>query len=182
MGGLAACVSGGEHGKKATQECRCGFRGHPTRGCDCSEGEVRRYQHRVSGPLLDRIDLHVAVPPLDADALRLRPPGVATGLQRPQVAAARARQAERFAGRRFRTNADMPGPLTPALLRPAQEVEERLLDATRRLSLSARAHARVWRLARTAADLEGREEIAWNDVAEAPGYRALLGNGAQPIP
>ena len=165
----------------AMNPCPCGFRGHPTRGCDCSEGEVRRYQHRVSGPLLDRIDLHVAVPPLDPEALRLRAPGASTCVQRPTVAAARTRQAERFAGRRFRTNAEMPGPLTPALLRPAAGVEERLLDAMRRLSLSARAHARIWRLARTAADLEAREEIAWDDVAEALGYRALLGNGADAV-
>lgn len=166
----------------AMNPCPCGFRGHPTRACDCSEGEVRRYQHRLSGPLLDRIDLHVAVPPLDPEALRLRAPGTATGIQRPVVEAARARQAERYAGRRFRTNADLPGPFTPGQLRPAAGVEERLLDAMRRLSLSARTHARIWRLARTAADIDGRDEVVWDDVAEALGYRALLRCGPSPIP
>jgi magnesium chelatase family protein len=151
----------------AMNPCPCGHLGDGSRRCRCTAHELVRYRRRVSGPLLDRMDLHVDVPAV-APALLGTGGGTPSAEVRARVARARAAQAERG-----RANARLRG----AGLRRACAVDadgRRLLQvAVERLGLSARAHDKVLRVARTIADLEGREALRAPDVAEAIQYRAL---------
>jgi magnesium chelatase family protein len=151
----------------AMNPCPCGHLGDGSRRCRCTAHELVRYRRRVSGPLLDRMDLHVDVPAV-APALLGTGGGTPSAEVRARVARARAAQAERG-----RANARLRG----AGLRRACAVDadgRRLLQvAVERLGLSARAHDKVLRVARTIADLEGREALRGPDVAEAIQYRAL---------
>jgi magnesium chelatase family protein len=149
--------------------CPCGYAGDPTRECTCSAGTIARYQKRISGPLLDRIDIHVEVPRIDYEKLTDRREGE-------RSADVRARQARRFAGTpRLTCNADMG----PAEVRRHCVVEAGaqplLKAATQRLQLSARAFHRVLKLARTIADLADAEQIAAPHLAEALQYRPRVG-------
>lgn len=158
----------------AMNPCPCGYYNHPTRECTCSAGAVHRYMNRISGPLLDRIDLHVEVTPVPAGALSDAAPGEPSASVRERVVRARQVQAERFRGLEgVHTNAVM----TPALLREHCRLDAAcgaLLErAMERLSLSARAYDRILKVARTIADLAGRAHIEAADVAEAIGYRSL---------
>jgi magnesium chelatase family protein len=154
--------------------CPCGMLGERGRGgCTCSQEQVRRYRGRISGPLLDRIDLHVEVPSVPLSELERTPYGEASAAVRERVVAARARQERRFAGAGARCNAE----ITPALLREHCALDRNALDllarVTRRLRLSARGFDRVRKVARTIADLAGRDEITVADVAEAVSFRVL---------
>jgi magnesium chelatase family protein len=157
----------------ATNPCPCGFYGDTRRSCLCSSAEVHRYRRRISGPLLDRIDLQVEAPALDPTELRGARSGESSTAVRRRVTAARARQLERFAGRGIFSNARM----SPRELRRYCSLDadgERVLDAAvERLSLSARSHGRVLRIARTIADLAGESQIRASHVAEAVQYRTL---------
>jgi magnesium chelatase family protein len=154
----------------AMNPCPCGYAGDPGGRCRCSGEAVARYRARVSGPLLDRIDLQVEVPRTRAEELRPdAAPGEASATVRARVLAARARQ---FA-RAGRANAHLrPREVArDARLAPAeQHLLERAVD---RLQLSARAHQRILRVARTVADLAGADAIAAPHLAEAIGYRRL---------
>jgi magnesium chelatase family protein len=156
----------------AMNPCPCGFLGDPRRPCECPEPMVERYRARVSGPLLDRIDLQVEVPVPKLRELRQEPgePSRAVALR---VAAARALQQRRFAGRPLPVN----GAMEPSDLRrwcPLDPAGQRLLDlAFERLGLSARALARVLKVARTIADLTAADRIAPAHVAEAIQYRTF---------
>ncbi len=157
----------------AMNPCPCGWYGDPRRACRCTLHELQSYRRRISGPLLDRIDLHVDVPAVPCAAL----PGAGTAepsrAVRERVIAARRRQAERAAGRAPRLNARLKG---AALRRTcAVDVAGRtmLAAAVEKLGLSARAHDRILRLARTIADLGGSERTLPVHVAEAIQYRAL---------
>ncbi|MEB3329478.1 MAG: YifB family Mg chelatase-like AAA ATPase [Candidatus Sericytochromatia bacterium] len=157
----------------ALNPCPCGHRGDPGKPCTCSEGQAARYWSRLSGPLLDRIDLHVAVPRLgEAELLDARP-AESSAAVRARVAAARERQAARLGER--------PGPRVNARLTPAELRRHTRLDpagqallreAIARLALSGRAVDRVLKASRTIADLAGREAIASEDLAEALQLRA----------
>lgn len=162
----------------AMNPCPCGYAGDPTRECTCSPGTIARYQKRLSGPLLDRIDIHVDVPRIEYEKLTGRGEAERSAAVRERVLAARERQARRFAGSpRTTCNADMG----PAEVRRFCEVEataEPLLKAaTQRLQLSARAFHRVLKLARTIADLAGAETIGAPHVAEALQYRPRVDVG-----
>lgn len=132
-----------------------------------------RYRGRVSGPLLDRIDLHVEVARADAGAIVHDGPGEATAPVRERVARARQVQADRFRGLPVRDNASLAGRLLRSHCAATPDATSLLEHAIRRLALSARAHDRILRVARTLADLAGEGVIDTERLAEAIGYRAL---------
>jgi magnesium chelatase family protein len=151
--------------------CPCGYHGDAERTCTCSHSVVARYQKRLSGPLLDRIDIHVDVPRVNYDKLASARQGEPSSAVRERVTAARVRQAERFRRTRLLTNADMG----PAEVRRHCQLDgagQRLMQAAmRQLHLSARAYHRVLKLARTIADLAGAADIGPAHLAEAIQYR-----------
>jgi magnesium chelatase family protein len=155
----------------AMNPCPCGYHGDPKRNCTCAASAVARYQKRISGPLLDRIDIHLEVPRIPHELLADRRPGEPSAAIRERVERARAVQAQRFAGTALLTNADM-GPKELRAFAALDEAGEALLGAAvRRMALSARAYHRVLKLARTIADLAGEERVATAHVAEALQYR-----------
>lgn len=158
----------------AMNPCPCGYAGDPTRDCVCPPPAVQRYRGRISGPLLDRIDLHVDVPAIAWKDLAVREPGESTAAIRARVEAARDRQRRRFAGLAgTHANAHM-GPREIRRHCQLDEPSEALLrSAITRLGLSARAYHRVLKLARTIADLAGEETLGVAHVAEAIQYRSL---------
>jgi magnesium chelatase family protein len=157
----------------ATNECPCG---RPRSDCRCTEPELARYYRRLSGPLLDRIDLicTVAAPRreelIDQDGAR----GEHSAAVRARVVAARERQTARLSGAVALCNAQMDGPLTRATVPLDAEAASLLASADSPAELSGRAHDRVLRLARTIADLDGRERVLADDVDEALGYKLTL--------
>ncbi len=159
----------------AMNPCPCGFFNDPVRECTCSPTAIARYQKRISGPLLDRIDIHVEVPRVDYEKLADKRQVETSAIIRARVQAARERQLQRFTGSKLTCNAEMG----PAEVRDCCDVEpaaEKLLKAAmHQLHLSARAFHRVLKLARTIADLAESELIAANHVAEAIQYRPRLG-------
>lgn len=157
----------------AMNPCPCGYFGHPTRACTCTPFAIERYLQRISGPLLDRIDLHVEVPPVDYDALAGTAAGEASSAILARVTAARQRQQQRYAGHGISCNAQ----LTPKLLRryctPTPAADRLLRLAFEKMGLSARAYDRVLKVSRTIADLDGAEQIDSAHVSEAIQYRNL---------
>ena len=155
----------------AMNPCPCGYFGDPVKECTCAPASVTRYQKRISGPLLDRIDIHIEVPRVDFDKLADDRIGEPSDRIRARVESARGRQRERFAGTGLTNNADMgPGEVRRfCLLDPAGRALVR--QAMSQLQLSARAFHRVLKLARTIADLAGQAEIAPAHLAEALQYR-----------
>jgi len=160
--------------KKATQLCPCGHHGDGTSRCRCSPGEVSRYRGRVSGPLLDRIDVHLEVPRVGYGDLARAGDGRSSEEVRECVSRARAVQAARLAGLGPRTNAEIPTRLLGRLCARTADAESLLRAAVERMGLSARAHARILRVARTVADLEGAETIDRVHLSEALGAREPL--------
>jgi magnesium chelatase family protein len=162
----------------AMNPCPCGFRGDPRKECTCSGHDVARYRRKVSGPLLDRIDLHVEVPAISSGDLAAEEAPEPSARVRERVQAARARQTGRTGDPRL-TNAA----LTPSRLRATAglhpEASALLARAMDRLALSARAHQRVVRVARTIADLEAAAGTGPAHVAEALRYRRVL--NAEPL-
>lgn len=156
----------------AMNPCPCGFHGDPVRECACSPVSVSRYQRRISGPLLDRIDLFVQVPRVEYEKLVSDAPAESSEAIRQRVEAARARQRTRFAGTACLTNADM-SPVEARQHCTLDEAGQRLIQAAmERFNLSARAFHRVLKLCRTIADVAGEESISAAHVAEALQYRA----------
>lgn len=155
----------------ARNPCPCGYFGDPERACGCPAGALDRYRKRISGPLLDRIDLYVEVPRTPYEKLAAGPEAEPSSAVRARVSAARALQASRNAAFGAVTNADARGRDLKRLCPVPKEAEALLLAASRNLHLSPRAIHRCLRVARTIADLEGRADIATADVAEALQYR-----------
>lgn len=155
----------------AMNPCPCGYHGDPVRECTCSPGLVSRYQKRISGPFLDRVDIFIEVPRVDYEKLSDDRLGEPSASIRARVEATRGRQRDRFHGTRVASNADM----TPAEVREHCRIEEParglLRAAMQQLSLSARAFHRILKLARTIADLEGGKGIEAAHIAEAIQYR-----------
>jgi magnesium chelatase family protein len=157
----------------ALNPCPCGYRGDSRRQCHCSVPQIERYMGRISGPLLDRIDIHIEVPAVPFRELSGSTPGTSSADMRRQVIAARQIQAERFHGARTRYNADMPHRQTRQFCRLNAECQNLLKAAMSELGLSARAHDKVLRVARTIADLDGSQEIETMHLNEAVNYRML---------
>ncbi len=155
----------------AMNPCPCGYYGDPTHECTCSRGLIESYQKRISGPLMDRIDIHVEVPAVDYEKLSSVKLGEPSAAIRARVEAARERQQARFKGTGLHANADM-GPKEVRQFCELDEAGRGLIRAAmRQLGLSARAYHRVLKLARTIADLAGSERIEAHHVAEALQYR-----------
>ena len=156
----------------AMNPCRCGWYGHPSGRCTCSEAQVENYMRRISGPLLDRIDMHVEVPSVEYDAMRRRTQPESSAVIRARVNAAREIQKARFSGTGISCNAYM----TPAMIGQFCDLDpagERLMQgAFDRMGLTGRSHDRILRMARTIADLEGSEAIRPDHLAEAIQYRS----------
>ena len=157
----------------AMNPCPCGFYGHPTRKCTCSQSAVSRYLAKVSGPLLDRIDLHVEVMPVEFDDLSTSVKAESSAEIRKRVNAARRIQNERYKGTEITCNAM----LTPAMIHQYCELtegaKELLKNAFERMGLSARAYDRILKVSRTIADLDESELIDVKHIAEALQYRSL---------
>lgn len=157
----------------AMNPCNCGYFGDPTHECRCSPMQIQRYVSKISGPLLDRIDIHINVPAVKVSELSAKENGESSASIRQRVLSARQRQQERFIGEHVFCNAQMP----PRLIRkycqlepPTQQMLER---AILKRGLSARAYDRILKVSRTIADLEGVEQIEDKHIAEAVQYRTL---------
>lgn len=158
----------------AMNPCECGYFGDPKRECRCSNVQVERYRNRISGPLLDRIDIHIEVPAVQYSDIARQEPAEASAAIRPRVEHARAVQQSRFAGTgKARTNARMSPKQIKAFCRLGDEAEAMMKMAMTELNFSARAYDRILKVARTIADLEERDHIEAHHVAEAIQYRTL---------
>jgi magnesium chelatase family protein len=153
--------------------CPCGFFMDATRPCKCAHNAIQRYLHRVSGPLLDRVDIHIEVPRLRQDELLTSNHEENSATIRERVKAARARQAERFAGSPVLCNAQMQPRQIKQFCQLSPPIVDFLSGIVEQLGLSARAFDRIVKLSRTIADLAGEADIGLNHVAEAAQYRTL---------
>ena len=154
--------------------CPCGYYNHPTHPCICSETQVRKYLGRVSGPLLDRIDLQIEILPLSFEEVSRTGVAESSASIRERVIKARQIQEERF---REEPGVHCNAQMTPALLRQYCQLDEKALNmiqrAMTRLDLSARAYDRILKVARTIADYDGEPNITSTHIAEAISYRNL---------
>lgn len=157
----------------AMNPCPCGYYGHPTIPCTCSHGAAQRYLSRVSGPLIDRLDIHISVPPVDFQKLSGNQKTESSAEIKKRVDAARGLQLERFKGTGITCNAKMDAPSTRKYCQMSDSAVSILKIAFERLSLSARAYDKVLRIARTIADLDGSEIIESEHIAEAVQYRTF---------
>ena len=155
----------------AMNPCRCGWRGHPSGKCTCSDREVAKYVEKISGPLLDRMDLHVHVPSVEYEAMRRRAVPESSAQVKVRVDAARAIQGARFAGSGVACNAQMPPAMVGAFCGLDRAGEALMESAFARMGLTARSHDRILRVARTIADLDGAAAIGPQHLAEAIQYR-----------
>jgi len=157
----------------AMNPCPCGYYGHPTRPCTCSETAVARYLGRVSGPLLDRIDLHIEVPPVDFRDLSNTAKEESSASIKVRVDAARDIQNKRFANTGITCNAQIPPEMLHEVCRTAPAADALLKNAFEKFGLSARAYDRVLKVSRTIADLDNSRDIEARHAAEAVRYRTL---------
>ena len=158
--------------------CPCGYYTHPTKHCTCLPGAVNRYMSRISGPLLDRIDLHIEIMPVPFDKLTERTPGESSEAIRERVIKARAMQARRYADEPgIHCNAQLTSRLTARHCALSPEAMAILRRAIEKYDMSARAYDRILKVSRTIADLDGSEAILPHHVSEAVGYRTLDRSG-----
>jgi magnesium chelatase family protein len=159
----------------AMNPCPCGYMGHPTKKCTCTYRMIVAYRSKISGPLLDRIDIHLEVPAVDLKELSGMRKGLTSDEMRKQVQAARDRQTQRFKGARkgLHSNAAMSDQEVSKYAGLSAPVKSVLDQAMEALQLSARAYTRIRKIARTIADLEGAAEIGPDHITEAIGYRTL---------
>ena len=157
----------------AMNPCRCGWYGHPSHRCRCSVGEVRAYRSRISGPLLDRIDIFVDVQSLEYDELRKEPSAEPSQEIRKRVNAARHIQRQRYAGDPTMSNAHMNVRLISTYCRLDSACEKIMKAAFERLGLTARSYDKILRVSRTIADLEGSADIEAHHLTQALQYRSF---------
>ncbi len=157
----------------AMNPCPCGHFTDPRRQCRCSPRQIENYRHRISGPLLDRIDIHVDVPPVEYRDLASSRGGERSAAVRERVVTSRRRQLGRFEGTGVFTNAQMRHRHVKKWCRPDEDGQLLLRQAMEALGLSARAYDKILKVARTIADLEGRDAIQSHHISEAVNYRTL---------
>ena len=157
----------------AMNPCPCGFYGHPKRPCTCPEGAAKRYLAKISGPLLDRIDIHIEVPPVDYDKLSCNEPSEASAVIRQRVNAARKIQQKRLEGTGVACNAKMDAAMTREFCQMTEKAASKLKMLFERLDFSARAYDKILRVARTIADLEGSDMIEEKHILSAAQFRSL---------
>lgn len=158
----------------AMNPCPCGYFGHPTRPCTCTAHAVDRYLERVSGPMLDRMDLQIEVPPVEFEQLSDAGKNEETSAEiRARVSAARDLQQKRYQGLGFTCNAQLPDQYFQEFCTPTEDAARLLKRAFEKFGLSGRAYRRILKMARTIADLSGCETIGSDHVAEALQYRTL---------
>jgi magnesium chelatase family protein len=157
----------------AMNPCTCGFYGDYKRQCQCTHLQIQRYRTKISGPLLDRLDIHVEVPAVQYQDLAQESSGESSQTIRQRINAARMVQQERFTQHKIYCNAQMPPRLLKRFCQLDEDSHGLLETAIDRLGLSARAHNRILKIARTIADIEGLEQISSAHIAEAIQYRSL---------
>ena len=157
----------------AMNPCPCGFYGHPTKPCTCSSKAAQQYLSRISGPLLDRIDIHVEVPPVAFDKLNAKEKSESSAEIRARVNKARAIQQQRFIGTDIISNAHIPAGRLKEYCVLSNDASAMLRIAFDAMGLSARAYDRLLKVSRTIADLDNSEIIEDRHVAEALQYRSL---------
>lgn len=167
----------------AVNPCPCGYFGDGSQRCHCGEHRVRSYRQKLSGPLLDRIDLHVHVPPVEVTSLQSKQPGESSTQVRERVLQARAIQSKRAEVGKVRahTNAELSSRELDDVAAPDTEGLQLLVHAVDKLGLSARAYAKVLRIARTIADLDGSHAVRSPHIAEAVRCRLLDRNESQSL-
>ena len=154
--------------------CPCGSHNHPTHPCMCTPAQIQKYMNKISGPLMDRIDIQVEVQSVPFEDIATSPKGESSAVIRERVIHARKIQEERYKHvKGIHCNAQMTNALLQKYAQLDEQSTDRLRDAMRRLNLSARAYNRILKVARTIADLEGSEQILSNHIGEAIGYRNL---------
>lgn len=155
----------------ASNPCPCGFLGHAKKNCHCLPGAILKYRKRVSGPILDRIDIHITVPPVEEEKLMGKDTAESSSTIRKRVIAARKKQRERFQRSAIKTNGEMSPSHIKTMCRFSQPALDILKQAISRLSLSARSYFKIIKVAQTIADLEGQKEIGVSHITEALQYR-----------
>ena len=158
----------------AMNPCKCGWYGHPSGRCTCSENQVDQYMRRISGPLLDRIDMYIEVPSVEYEAMRRKEKPESSAVIRERVNAAREVQKQRFSGTEVSCNAYMPPAMIGQFCALDAAGERLMQSAFDRLGLTGRSHDRILRMARTIADLEGAARIEAPHLAEAIQYRSSI--------
>ena len=154
--------------------CPCGYYGHPSKPCVCPPGAVRKYLGKISGPLLDRIDIQIEVAPVEFDEMASNVPAESSASIRERVVKARMLQLQRFKGEKgVHCNAQMTSRLIRKYAQPDADGMALLKDAMTRLNMSARAYDRILKVARTIADLAGEEDVKPRHLQEAISYRNL---------
>jgi magnesium chelatase family protein len=160
----------------ALNPCPCGYFGDPHHKCSCTPPQIQRYMSRISGPLMDRIDIHIEVPAVKYDELAKGPKGESSHTIRERILKARAVQVKRYETEvkyKIYCNAHMSGELLNKYCAIDETGNQLLKTATDKLGLSARAYDRIRKVARTIADLEGEEKIQTHHLSEAIQYRSL---------
>lgn len=157
----------------AMNPCKCGYMGHPTRKCTCSETQITKYLQKVSGPLLDRLDLHIDAMPVDFEQLSSNDKSESSAEIKMRVDKARKIQNDRYIGTDIKNNAQIPPSKLNEICEMTDDAKKLLQNAFDRMGLSARAYDRILKVSRTIADMDESEKIATNHIAQAVQYRSL---------